>query len=404
MRKIWIFLFAMLLLVTSVCPVVAEEEKITPDITLVHEARDLYDQCLLAAGRESFHGFCGLATSYQLWKLGINESLEIHDGNKQFDAYSVMQMTSGGYTVQAYGAPEYTLQTALDAITASGKKDVKNLLVGFQWTNTEAGATYGHACVVNAIEDGVVYFTESFDYAMGYMEGQTITCTIDKFVEFFADWTTFEGVIYFGEKQYSDSCAATEADTYLQLRFDSNLRSQPCLIGENDCTRIRNLSAGELLYTTGIYENEYGDRFYQVTEGETVGYVSANAVFEAPAVPEGWTQENGKWYCYENGQPRTGWVVRLGVNYYLQADGSATTGWAEVEGKRRYFSPTGALCRGWITDLNGTFYQGADGALLTGLQIIEGNAYHFSGEGVLLEQDSLSTTNWVANNAAVPSE
>lgn len=406
MKKVLIFLCVLLMLVTSAGTAVADETEIKTNATLIREAKELYRQCLSASGRESFQGFCGLATSYQLWKLGINDSLQIYDGNKQFDAYKDMEVTTGGFSVQAYGADQYTLQSALDVITAGGKKDVRNLLVGFQWTNTEAGAKYGHACVVNAIEDGVVYFTESFDYAMGRLEGQVIACTVELFVDFFEGWTAFEGVIYFGEKQYANSCTVSPINTYLQLRFDSNLRSQPCLMGENNCQRIRSLAAGELLHATGVYENEYGDLFYRVEEGDTVGYVSANAVFQQQTAPEGWFVEDGVWYCYENGAPRTGWVTRVGVDYYLRDDGSVTTGWAEVDGQTRYFSPTGALCRGWVTVWSDTCYQDAAGIPVKGLQQIDGVLYYFDMGGLLMDQGTVTwegVTYSVTDGVATPS-
>lgn len=392
MKKVLIFLCVLLMLVTSVGTAVADETEVKPNSTLVREANQLYKQCLSASGRESFQGFCGLMTSYQLWKLGINDSLLIYDGNKQFDAYKGMKVTTGGFNVQAYGADKYTLETAINAITENGKKDVKNLLLGFQWTSTEAGAIYGHACLVNAIEDGVVYFTESFDYAMGHMEGQTIVCTIDQLVTFFADWTRFEGVIVFGEKQYANSCTSSPINTYLQLRFESNLRSQPCLMGENSCQRVRTLAAGEVLHATAVYENEYGDLFYRIEEGDSVGYVSANAVFQfrPETTKEGWFVEDGTWYCYENGAPRTGWITRIGVDYYLKEDGSVTTGWAEVEGEKRYFSATGALCRGWITTWEGTCCQGTDGVPVKGLQSIEDSLYYFGEDGFLLEDGTVT--------------
>lgn len=392
MKKVLMFLCVLLMLVASVGTAVADETEVKPNSALSQEAKQLYKECLYASGRESFRGFCGLMTSYQLWKLGINDSLLIYDGNKQFDAYKNMTVTTGGFTVQVYGADKYTLETALNAITLNGKKDVRNLLVGFQWTSTAAGSIYGHACVINAIEDGVVYYTESFDYVMGRMEGQPIVCTIEQFAAFFAGWTTFEGVIFFGEKQYATSCTSSPINTYLQLRFESNLRSQPCLIGENNCYRMRTLTAGEVLHATAIYENQDGDLFYRVEEADAVGYVSANAAYQLrpDATKDGWFLENGTWYYYENGAPCTGWTTRIGADYYLKEDGSVTTGWAEVEGEKRYFSDTGILCRGWITTWDGTCYQGAEGIPVTGLQNIEGSLYYFGEDGFLLESGTVT--------------
>ena len=387
MRKICIFLCVILLLVTSLGPAVATEETLKTDITLVQEARNLYLQCIAASHRSSFTGFCGLMTSYQLWKMGINESLLVNDGNKQFEAYKDLEQTTGGYKPRAYSSAQYDLRGALNTISDYGRQEVRNLLVCFQWTNTAAGGKYGHACVINAIKHGVVYFTESF-YAMGKPEGQTIACTIDDFANYFGDWTRFEGVIHFAEPQYADLCEFSPINTYLQLRFDSNLRSQPCLLGENYCERVRALVAGETLRATGVYENEYGDLFYRVEEGSNVAYVSANAVFQIDkqALRGGWVVKGDKWYCYENDAPCTGWVERNGVKYYLQADGSVTTGWAEVEGQRRYFSNTGALCRGWFAANGEQYYQGADGVVAKGLLAIDGKMHYFNKTGALVKE------------------
>ena len=514
MKKVWILLCAVFLLILSAGTVhatEAEEEIIFKDQNLVYEAEQLYKACRRTSGRSTFQGYCGLMTSYQLWQLGINENLIVCDGNKQFDYYKDLKVTTGGHTVRAYSAEDYTLSEALNLVSANGKKSVRNILVGFQWTNTNAGHRYGHACVINAIDNGLVYFTESFDYAMGHMEGKAIVCTIDRFEEFFADWTTYEGIIYFGTEEYAHSCVSYGTDVYLQVRFDSNLRSQPCLVGENDCRRVRSLKGGELLHATGVYESEDGDLFYQVLDDEGVAYVSANAVFtyqldEAPAsltyakIPntlaegkklelsglvraesadisaieleltdkdgnvcltlraedqadpwelemlnpllaeteiapggyclriyaevdstitengtysvltqrqelcrevftvgdaepvtltpvriaqEGWFEYNNTWYYYQDGMAYSGWISRVGVDYFLRSDGSVTTGWAEIEGKQMYFSATGALCRGWVTTNDGVYYLLPDGAKAVGMHQLDGGAYFFDSEGLM---------------------
>ena len=286
MKKVLIALCAVFLLTVLPGTVNAEEAELTKAQEMTQETRNLYKKCVKSAGVKSFQGYCGLMTSYQLWKLGINEDLLVYDGNRQYDVYKNLEMTTGGYRVKAYDVKEYTLEEALNAISNHGTRDVRNILVGFQWTNTEAGAKYGHCCVINGIVDGVVYFTESFNYAMGKAAGQVINCTIPEFVELFKGWTKFEGIIYFGEKDYAAGCTAYSTDTYLQLRFESNLRSQPCLIGENDCARLRTLSAGEIVHATAVYESHDGDLFYCIEDGEETGYVSANAAYLLQGEPE----------------------------------------------------------------------------------------------------------------------
>ena len=519
MKKVIILLSVILILVASAFSVFAVEPEVAPDPTLASQTRQLYTKCRSYAGRGSFQGMCGLMTSYQLWRLGVNTNLLIYDGNKQFDAYKELDATTGGHTVRAYSANEYSLQEALNRITSNGTRDAQNILVGFQWTNTTAGKAYGHCCVINYIQDGLVYYTESFGYVMGKPEGQVITCTIEEFAHYYSDWTKFEGCIDFGTKQYANTCQSYGTDLYVQLRFESNLRSQPCLIGKNDCQRLRSLSAGELLHASGVYISEDGDLFYRIDDGDVVGYVSANAVYlqmvneqgvylENPGIPtyikpgkdpaltgtvraessqlqtlqleitdengavvlqehtsvegrscdmsvlsrqvalnklaagtyqgtlyaevgyamaegaeltqttirqnifqqtlcvgaeapeeeeekpetptDGWFLEDGTWYCYENGQPRTGWVTKIGVDYFLNADGSVTTGWLKEDGRVRYFSETGALCSGWVTTWEGTYYFINDGVVACGLQQIGDKLYCFASDGRLLTKGTVT--------------
>lgn len=277
-RAMAILLCAALLLTALPGTTCAETETLSKEQAVIREARRVYSYSLSTAQRNSFSGFCGLMVSHQLWHMGINASLEVYDGNRQFDAYAAREKTTGGYYITAYPASNYTLEQALNTITRGGTQDAYNILVGFQWTSTEAGATYGHACVINAILDGTVYFVESFYTSLGGAEGNVITCSIKEFADYFADWMIFDGVIYFGNKQYADSCQLFGTDVFVRTRFGSNLRSQPCLLGENDSIRLRSLMAGEMLHATAVCRNTRGELYYRIDDGEQTGYVIANAV------------------------------------------------------------------------------------------------------------------------------
>ena len=518
MKKGIAALLAVLLLLAAL-PVtaLADGEQNPKGYLVAEEAERVYKKCKQTAGKSSFAGFCGLMTSHQLYNMGINDTLIICDGNKQYDYYKNMEMTSSGYSVKAYAAPQYTLLEALNTVSRNGNKDVYNLLVGFQWTNTDAGAQYGHAVIVNAILDGTVYFVESFNYCFGSLackEGKTLTCSIQEFADYFDSWTKFEGIIYFGEKQYSAACQLYGTNVFLRTRFESTLRSQPCLVGENNCQSLRAVAAGEVLHATAVCKNPQGELFYQVKEGELTGYISANAVsfleanredlslegadipetaspgqdlkisgniasdyanvvqvgvsvtnadgetvltaqldtegtaaeleglnesLEFEALPEGsyqlsvwatgsnvlvkdmgfitedvtcelltqtlvigaaepleltqqeeiadgWFFENGTWYCYEDGQPCTGWATRFGVDYYLQDTGAVTTGLQELDGWQRYFSTTGAMCIGWVTTQDGAYYWISDGVYATGWQRIGDSWYLFGEDGLLIKE------------------
>lgn len=276
MRKLLSLLVCLSLLMCLVPSVQATQtnNKIN-DITA--EAKRVYRYSLSTAGQESFQGFCGLMVGHQLYHMGINSSLEVYDGNKQYDVYSQKEQTSGGYYPTAYPADTYSLADALNAITRHGTRDAYNILVGFEKTTTEAGAFYGHACVINAIIDGTVYLVESFYTSMAGPEGNVIACSIEELDAYFSSWMTLEGVIHFGNGTFTDTCQSFETDIFVRMRFASILRSQPCLIDDNGCEKLRDLQPGEMLHVQGVFQNDLGEVYYQVFENGQEGFVMANA-------------------------------------------------------------------------------------------------------------------------------
>lgn len=278
MKRIVATLLCIVLLLLSV-PGNAFAQGLSRQEAVKQEVSRIYTKCLQTAGKDSFAGLCGLMTSHQLWHLGVNRTLGgTYNGNQQFDTYKDATVTSGGYHVTAYPAELYTLDQALAAITRNGTRDADKILVGFQSTNTEAGSLYGHALVIHTIMDGIVYYVENYHTSMAGPEGNVIACTIDQFVRFYEDWTVLDGVVHFGDRRYSDSCQSFGTDLFVRTRFESTLRSQPCLMGKNECERLRTLAAGELLHATAVYMNDGGEMYYYIDEGMYSGYVAANAV------------------------------------------------------------------------------------------------------------------------------
>lgn len=98
-------------------------------------------------------------------------------------------------------------------------------------------------------------------------------------------------------------------------------------------------------------------------------------------LPDGWQYENGFWYYYENGAPRTGWFCYEGVDYYFLPDGAAATGWQNINGKDRWFSETGAMRTGWLETEEGTWYMLSNGVAAVGEMQIEGEIFHFDEAG-----------------------
>ena len=245
--------------------------------TVIEQARTSYYHSRASAGKVSFHGKCGLLVGHQLYNLGINKKCIVFDGNDNFDHYASIKRTTGGYYINAYSSGEYDLYGALMAVTDNGTRDVQNILVGFQWTNTEAGGKYGHAMFINGIVGGTVYFVESFDCSLGGPEGTVLSCSIKEFARYYNRWTIFDGIVHFGSGTYYDICPNVSTDLTVQTRFPTTLRSEPAVVGKQGCVRLRSIAAGERLHVTAIYRAER-TMYYRVETNEGFGFVNAAAV------------------------------------------------------------------------------------------------------------------------------
>ena len=296
MRKFLIFIGVVLLGAVACClPVRAAEASLTRPIwpnalekmqeqdneqTLLDMIAEVTEASFVlsqkTAGRSSFRSRCGTLTAHQLYNLGIDDTLFVKNGNEHFDHYLALEVSSGGYYINAYPSEEYTLENALNAVSDYGNKVVFNVVVCFQWTNTTLGGLYGHSMVINAIIDGEVYFTESYDTPFG-PEGSLMICSIEEFADFFEPWTLFEGLVHFGDGEYSEVCPTISTDLTVQARFDSRLRSQPADIGSKGSALLREVEAGEVFHAVAVCRDNRGD-FYKVLTPEGEAYISAVAV------------------------------------------------------------------------------------------------------------------------------
>ncbi|MGF7012215.1 glucan-binding YG repeat protein [Lachnospiraceae bacterium PF1-22] len=96
---------------------------------------------------------------------------------------------------------------------------------------------------------------------------------------------------------------------------------------------------------------------------------------------------NGKRYCFsaEGILPLFGWREITGKFYYLEEDGSVKIGWKEINGKKYYFNPAkkGAAHVGWASFGKSKYCFNNAGEAMIGEQIIDGKRYVFGLDGIL---------------------
>ena len=98
----------------------------------------------------------------------------------------------------------------------------------------------------------------------------------------------------------------------------------------------------------------------------------------------GWLKNGGnRYYLDENGAVTTFWQDIDGARYYMGQDGVMATGWVEVDGIRYYLDGEGKLYSGWLEDKSGTYYVTESGTAHTGWLEQEGNTYYFREDGTL---------------------
>ena len=272
-KRIFILALCLCLLLGALPVQAANESKVSQ---VCQDIVDDYASILRYTNMSSLAGWCGLMASWQMYFLGINSWVVGHHGKDQYDAYENVTVTSGGHRARAYSARDYSLYEALNAISKNGTWDVYNVLVGFQRTGTQLGSIYGHSLVIYAILDGIVYYTEGYNTSMG-RAGVPYKVTIEEFVDYYDDWTVFEGLIVFGRKGYVANCTEYATNMYVKVTQPTQLYSQPFLPGTEDgeSEQLRIIPEGERLWINALYENPQGQLYYQVDDSDQAGYILA---------------------------------------------------------------------------------------------------------------------------------
>lgn len=259
-------------------PAPAVEAVATTPNEIIQQIRTAYKRAQSGSGMRSFNGYCGTLVSWQTYCLGIDKGVKLCDGNEQFDRYSYLNKTSGGYSIKTYPAGRYNLNAALNAITQNGTQDAYNMIVGFQKTNTVAGQKYGHAVYVHAIIDGIVYFVECYNAHIGgktYVEGEPISCSIAEFCAYYDRWTVFEGVAYFGLKTYADICTRYSSTMKAMAVADGDLYEEPGDPGIHDPEAVGKIFSGQWITVTSLLKTPNGKYWYEVRIDNRYRYVEA---------------------------------------------------------------------------------------------------------------------------------
>lgn len=198
-RRIACLLLALLLLLCAFPTFALEKQEEEQEAQAARER--IIKSCEAAkkrSGKKSFKGYCGAYINQLMMVYGINTKYVKGNGNQIFDNYKNLEVTTGGYAIQAYDCKEYTLEEALREIV-SQEEIVHNVVIGFTKSPSKSGKKYGHCIFIDTIMGGNVYYSESSkaESSEGGIEaGDPIVRSLEEFVECYQKYK-LDGVLYF---------------------------------------------------------------------------------------------------------------------------------------------------------------------------------------------------------------
>lgn len=263
-------MFACLIVAASLLGAIPAQASQPSEETIITNISKTYQK--IRKWRRSYNGYCGAFVHRQIYVLGITNKYNGANGNNSYDLYKNEKKTSGNYEVNAYSAKKYTLKAALQAVTENGRRQVSNVMVGFQVGMSAAGKRYGHVVFIHGIIGNTVYFSESYTVTLddvAYKEGAPLVCSIDEFVKLYRS-CQFEGVIHFvkahkhtyDEKGYCTVCGKRNTDPKLAPVISKQPVSVSAGVGKT--ARVTVSAKGEGLQYTWYFKNP-GEEKFQVT-------------------------------------------------------------------------------------------------------------------------------------------
>ena len=102
---------------------------------------------------------------------------------------------------------------------------------------------------------------------------------------------------------------------------------------------------------------------------------------------QGWADEGGYWFYYQDNVRQIGWQQISGKRYHLTPAGIMQKGWQKIGNESYYFSSDGAMETGWLKLGTTWYYLRSNGVMITGRAWIDGHYHHFDNRGGWLGQE-----------------
>ncbi|MCA1031404.1 S8 family serine peptidase [Bacillus timonensis] len=117
---------------------------------------------------------------------------------------------------------------------------------------------------------------------------------------------------------------------------------------------------------------------------------------EEEPIKQGWVQEDGIWYYYDEfGMKEKGWLKDQNKWYFLSMeDGAMQTGWLYEGEKWYYLKASGAMQTGWLYEGNKWYFLAGSGAMQTGWLYDGGYWYYLNSSGAMAVGWKKVNTKW----------
>lgn len=132
--------------------------------------------------------------------------------------------------------------------------------------------------------------------------------------------------------------------------------------------------------TIHTIEGERGQYGKVQTDSYSISNTYLHSYF-SPRYRNSWHKSGGYWYFINNqGSNTTGWLTRHGKKYYLDPNdnGKMQTGWKTINSHWYYFNADGVMQTGWVQYGEFWYYLGTDGIMQTGWLSYNGYTYYLS--------------------------